>query len=178
MRSAIAEPPPDMAPTAAADLAARVVDRWPAGRPFVVIGSTSVVIGGLVAAVARPAGFELGSWLAAFLVLVGGVAQIALGAGQGWMAPEAPSRRTVFAEAVMWNLALMATITGTLAASPAITTIGGILLVVALTGFFRAVAGGGAVARWPWLAYRAVIVVVVISTPIGLALAWAQHGSP
>lgn len=178
MRSAIAEPPPDMAPTVAVDLVGRVADRWPAGRPFVVIGSTSVVIGGLVAAVARPAGFELGSWLAAFLVLVGGVAQIALGVGQGWMAAEAPSRRTVVAEAALWNLALVATIAGTLAAVPALTTIGGILLVAALIGFFRAVDGRGAVARWPWLLYRAVIVVVVISTPIGLALAWIRHGSP
>ena len=39
-------------------------------------------LGGAVAAVSDPFSFEQGSWLAAFLVLVGGVVQIALGAGQ------------------------------------------------------------------------------------------------
>ena len=53
-----------------------------AARWFVAAGSSCVVVGGLVAAATGPTGFEDGSWVAAYLVLVGGVAQIALGVGQ------------------------------------------------------------------------------------------------
>ena len=52
-----------------------MIARWPSVRPFLLIGSLCTIAGGLVAAVTRPTGFVLGSWTAAFLVLVGGVAQ-------------------------------------------------------------------------------------------------------
>src|SRR3546814_20131767 len=48
-------------------------------------------------------GFEHGSWLAAYLVLVGGVAQIALGGGQAWLADRVPRARTTRTEAWSWN---------------------------------------------------------------------------
>ena len=89
-----------------------------AARWFVAAGSSCVVVGGLVAAATGPTGFEDGSWVAAYLVLVGGVAQIALGVGQQ-LVGAAPIRPGLsMAELVAWNTGVIATIGGTVASSP------------------------------------------------------------
>jgi hypothetical protein len=133
------------------------------------------VAGGLVAAVARPLDLELGSWLAAFLVLVGGVAQIALGAGQAWLCDERPPRRQRDREAVGWNVGVAATVAGSLAAVPVLTSVGGVTMAVALVLFLHGTRASDSGPRWALVSYRAVLVVVLVSTPVGLALAWARH---
>ena len=72
--------------------------------PFVVLGAVSVIAGGLVAAVSAPAGWEHGSWAAAYLVLVTGVAQIGLGAAQAALVAAPPWRRGRAVELLGWNL--------------------------------------------------------------------------
>jgi hypothetical protein len=152
-----------------------MIVRWRAARPFLVIGSLCTIAGGLVAAVTRPTGFALGSWTAAFLVLVGGVAQIALGAGQGWLADHPPSARRVRAEVLWWNVGVAATVVGTLAATPIITTMAGCALVVALGLFIATTKARSSVSRSARVIYRAIATLVLVSVPIGLALAWARH---
>lgn len=156
--------------------AERVIARWPAARPFVVVGSVATIAGGVIAAVTRPTGFELGSWMAAYLVLVGGVAQIALGMGQAWMADLPPRSWEVSGELVSWNLAMLATILGSVLAVPLLTTVGGAASVVALGMFLRGVRHAPSTVRWSVLAYRVVVAIVLISTPIGVALSWTRHG--
>lgn len=117
--------PPSNSGDERADLVDEMIARWSASRPFIFLGSLCTVAGGLVAAMTRPTGFVLGSWTAAFLVLVGGVAQIALGAGQGWLAHQAPLIGRVRAEAAFWNLGVGATIVGTLTGMPIVTTVAG-----------------------------------------------------
>ena len=95
-----------------------LISHWRAARPFVGIGAVLITAGGLVAAITHPTDFELGSWLAAYLVLVGGVAQIALGLGQSWLAEQTPRPATVRAEVASWNVAVAATIVGSLASAP------------------------------------------------------------
>lgn len=155
--------------------------RWPSARPFVVVGAVAVVAGGAVAAVTRPTGFELGPWLAAFLVLVGGVAQIALGAGQAWVADRLPDTRTVRAELTIWNIGLAATIAGSLLPAPQLTALGGVAVLIALALFLSATrshhdAAEPVAPRWARILYPLGIVVVLISTPIGLVLSWTRHG--
>jgi hypothetical protein len=141
------------------------------------VGAACVVAGGLVAAITRPTGFDLGSWLAAFLVLVGGVAPIVLGTGQAWLAAEAPPPGRVRAEATTWYLGVAATVGGTLAGAPVVTTLGGLASAAALVLFLRGVARPGPGRRGAALVlYRAVAAVVLVSTPVGLALAWLRHG--
>lgn len=86
---------------------AELAERWRAACAFVVIGAVFVVAGGLVAAVSGPTDFEQGSWLAAYLVLVGGVAQMVLGAGQAWLAVRIPPGRSTRIEAWSWNIGLV-----------------------------------------------------------------------
>jgi hypothetical protein len=155
--------------------AERLVDRWPAMRPFVLVGAASIVAGGLVAAVTRPLELELGSWLAAFLVLVGGVAQIVLGAGQAWLCDGRPPRRQLISEAAAWNVGVATTIAGSLVALPVLTSVGGIAMAVALVLFLHGTRASASGPRRALATYRAVLVVVLVSTPVGLVLAWARH---
>jgi hypothetical protein len=158
-----------------ADVVDELVARWPSVRPFVLIGSLCTVAGGLVAAVTRPTGFDLGSWTAAFLVLVGGVAQIAFGIGQGWLAYQPPSHRRVRAEAVFWNVGVGAAILGTLTGTPIVTTAAGFALVVALGLFMASTATPNSARRSGRAIYRVLAGIVTVSIPIGLGLAWTRH---
>lgn len=164
----------------AAAVAERFVARWPAMRPFVVIGVPSIVAGGLVAAVSRPTGFDLGPWLAAFLVLVSGVAQLALGIGQAWLAADPPARPVVRVELVTWNVGIAATVAGSLSSAPVVSTIGSVATAAALAVFLgtvgRGAAGPGSRDRVLLVVYRLIVLVVLLSTPIGLVLAWTRHG--
>ena len=152
-----------------------MIDRWPSVRPFLLIGSLCTIAGGLVAAVTRPTGFVLGSWTAAFLVLVGGVAQIALGAGQGWLAYQPPPIRRVRVEVAFWNLGVGATIVGTLTGTPIVTTAAGCALVVALGLFIATTKAPNSTRRSGRVVFRAVAGIVLVSIPIGLGLAWSRH---
>jgi hypothetical protein len=153
-----------------------LVARWSAIRPFLVVGSAAIVVGGVTAAVTRPTGFELGSWMAAYLVLVAGVAQIALGVGQARLAREAPDRAEVRIELVAWNASVVATIVGTLVGAPIVTTLGGVALVLALLRFLAGVRTPAAPSNVSLLLFRIVLTVVAVSTPVGIALAWLRHG--
>lgn len=150
-----------------------------AALPFAVAGTACTVAGGLVAAVTATAPSERGAWAAAYLVLVAGVAQVALGAGQAWLAPSPPAPRLVAAQFTGWNSGNAAVLAGTLLSATPLVDIGGAVLVVALAllvhGTRGARAGGaGALAarrRWSLHAFRLLVVVLLVSVPIGLVLA-------
>lgn len=159
-------------PTGPAELA----ERWRAASVFVIVGSTCVVAGGLVAAVTGPTDFEHGSWLAAYLVLVGGVAQIVLGAGQAWLARRAPPARSTRSEALSWNIGAVAVVLGTLWSEPALTTAGGTASMVALGLFVAGVRRVRPSSRRVGLLYRGIVGIVLVSVPVGVVLAWIRHG--
>lgn len=138
---------------------------------FCVIGLVCIVMGGLVAAVTSPLGLQHGSWAAAYLVLVGGVAQGGLGIGQHFLAPRAPDKRVVGVELAAWNSGGLAVIGGTVVGNPWIVDLGGLLLAVALICMIavtRDARPGSRVLAW---GYRILLAVIIISIPIGLTLA-------
>jgi hypothetical protein len=145
-----------------------------AALPFVVLGSACIVAGGLVSAVTAMAPSEHGSWAAAYLVLVAGVAQIGLGAAQAALAPRAPSRRLIAAEVALWNLGNAAVMAGTLAGRLWLVDVGGGVLVVALAAFGYAVRGAGQRGGWLLAAFRLLVAVLLVSIPVGLWLARFQ----
>ena len=85
---------------------------------FGVVALICVVAGGLVAAVTGPLHLEHGSWAAAYLVLVGGVAQGALGISQYFLAAQRFVGWKVIAELVAWNSASAAGTGGRLTGNP------------------------------------------------------------
>jgi hypothetical protein len=146
------------------------------------IGVFSVVLGGLVAAVTGPLDLVHGSWLAAYLVLVGGVTQCAMGQAR-FRRPDAMGPRGSWAQIGCWNLGNAVVIGTTLAGEPLAVDLGSALLVIALAIAFRAArpgAGTAAPATGGWsplvgLAYRALLLVLALSIPVGMALSQSRH---
>jgi amino acid transporter len=142
--------------------------QWHASRLFGITGALAVVAGGLVAAVTASVPSEYGAWAAAYLVLIVGVAQIALGFGQALLASGIPGRNTVIFEFVTFNVGNASVLAGTLLGYVWLVDAGGVLLVLALVMFLRgrrAPCDG-----WLSMAYRVLIAIVLMSIPVGLVL--------
>lgn len=143
------------------------------GLVFALIGTVSVIVGGLIAAVSRPLDWSYGSWVSAYLVLVTGVAQFVLGVGQDHLTDhlsERPlRRRTIWTEIAGLNIGSAAVISGTLMSRPWIVDVGGLLIFIALVQALLAVRGvpSGVLA----VLYRLIIGIVIVSIPVGLVLA-------
>lgn len=157
--------------------------RTAAMLPFLLLGAAGIIAGGLCAAVSASAPSRLAAWAAAYLVLVVGVAQVALGLGQAHLAQRLPTRRVVLTEFVAFNLGNAAVLAGTALAMPMLVNLGGLLLAVSLVVFALRMRGVRDSAawhsrphRWLVLAYQAVLVVVLVSIPIGLVLAQLRAG--
>jgi hypothetical protein len=144
-------------------------ERWPVAAWFVIAGACCVIAGGLIAAITAHDPTRHGVWSVAYLVLVGGVAQVALGAGQAILARELPDHTTTTLEFVALNAGNAAVIAGTLLDLTWLVDAGGILLIATLILFLRGVRGVPNIA--PVLVYRALIVFVMGSIPVGLVLA-------
>jgi len=138
---------------------------------FAVIGLACVVAGGLVAAVTAHAPTQHASWAAAYLVLVAGVAQVGLGAGVAALAPQPPTPRVWAASLLGWNAGNAAVIAGTVGEVVALVDVGGVLLVLALVLMIWTVRGAATGRRWLLWGFRVLVVVLLVSIPIGLVLA-------
>lgn len=133
-----------------------------------MLAIVSIVLGGLVAAVTGPLQWPRGSWVAAYLVLVTGVAQAGLGMGALLLGRRPPSRTSALVELFAWNVGSALVIAGQLLDSVVALAVGSGLLVVALVLWERDVRGSGAGA-WVW-GYRALAFLLLVSIPVGVTL--------
>lgn len=138
--------------------------------PFIVVGGLSLVGGGVVSAASAGGPSYYSAWAVAYLVLVCGVAQLVLGLGQSSLASTAPSPRLLAAQVVALNVSNAAVLLGTLAGIPVVTYLGAGLLVLALVLFIWGVRGHQARNAWLVWAFRAMVVVLLVSAPIGLVI--------
>lgn len=143
--------------------------------PFAGVGLAAVVAGGLIAAAVAYAPTEPLVWLVAYLVLIVGVTQAALGVGQYRLADRPLTPALLWAQFALYNLGNAGVIAGTLLDLPLLVDVGGVLLVVALIGFLLGSRGTGKDGTLRWL-YRILIVLLLISVPIGLLLAQLKAG--
>ncbi|MGB3303664.1 MAG: hypothetical protein WBA98_13325 [Gordonia sp. (in: high G+C Gram-positive bacteria)] len=136
---------------------------------FTVAGMVFVIAGGLVAAATGPLNWSKGSWLSAFMVLVCGVALIAIGIAQQHSTEPVP-RRTRLVQLGGWLLANGLVAVGALVDIAALTAIGSILLLAIL--LLTAWVGLNLVrTRHAWAyVYVAILLVLAVSAPIGMAL--------
>lgn len=141
--------------------------------PYTAAGAAFVVVGGLVAAVTRPLDLAKGSWLAAYLVLVCGVALVVIGVAQQQLTRAIPQRERTW-QLAGWGVANTLVIAGSLSSVPLITDAGSVVLFATL-----------ALTAWigrPLLhthrgaasAYIAVLIILAVSAPIGSFLAHAR----
>lgn len=141
------------------------------------LAGSLIVAGGLVAAVNSATPFAHGSWLAAYLVLVGGVAQLALAGGPLLFPEPASSQALARAQLGLWNAGTAIVAVGVLTDANAVVTLGSVVVLAALACFAR----GAGPARGPGagrvIAYRLVIALLAVSVVVGIALA-GSGGSP
>ncbi|MGH3200339.1 MAG: hypothetical protein ACRDNT_31475 [Streptosporangiaceae bacterium] len=145
----------------------------PAGRPFVLLGGACVIGGGLLSAAMAPAASYHSSWAVAYIVLIAGVAQAALGLGQTALTGGDVPRRVVRAELAGWNLGNAAVVAGTLLEVAPVLYTGCALLVAALMLVLYAIrhAQPGRVL----VATRVIVALLLISMPIGIVLQALDH---
>jgi hypothetical protein len=129
------------------------------------------VAGGLVAAVTALAPSQLASWTTAYLVLVGGVAQAALGAGRALLIARPLGRAGITAELTAWNAGNGAVLAGTLLGATWLADVGGVLLAAVLALMIAATRGATRQPAWPLHLYRALAALVLVSIPVGLVIA-------
>jgi hypothetical protein len=145
---------------------------------FAALASALIITGGLVAAVNSAAPFTHGSWLAAYLVLVGGVSQFVLGLGRLALPAPLPSAQLRRAQVVLWNAGSLVVVGGVLTDVAPLVTLGSAFVLAALACF----AAGARLAREApgalglMVAYHAVVMVLAVSVIIGSVLAYATPG--
>ncbi|MGB3413517.1 MAG: hypothetical protein WBA28_02245 [Microbacteriaceae bacterium] len=132
------------------------------------IGVAFIVLGGMVAAFAGPLQFEKGSWLAAYLVLILGVAQCILSRQSEFLGLTPPATNPTILRIAAWNLGNALVITGALSSQPIISDIGGVLLIIALVLALLDTRGSNHKIQAGIL--RAIYLILIVSIPIGLTL--------
>lgn len=124
----------------------------------------------MLAAVTGPLQLSKGSWAAAYLVLVAGVAQYVMGvAVKHWHRAGSTTQRWWWFG--LWNLGHIGVLTGSVAGVTIIVFAGSALLVAALVlAFLATFRLDGAAHRMLLLGYRIMLVLLAISIPIGVVL--------
>jgi hypothetical protein len=176
----------------AAPPAAAVDEQTDVARFMVAGGAGCVILGGLVAAITGPLGLENGSWLAAYLVLVCGVGAYATGTMQARPAPTPTPQARSLTQLGCWSLGNAAVITGAMTGIAIIVDAGVPLLVIALalaladalrrdrpTESPHQTAGNPAPGsnRLTGWAYRSLLLVLMISAPVGAVLAHLRNAA-
>ncbi|MEO5724185.1 MAG: hypothetical protein ABIQ39_07755 [Ilumatobacteraceae bacterium] len=146
----------------------KLEERWSIALPFLILGSTCIVAGGVTSAATAYNRSQHASWVVAYLVLVAGVAQVALGLGQAALSIKTPSKVTVTGELIAWNGGNVAVIVGTLLTTSLLTDVGGALLMIALALFVYTARGGHA--GWARQMFRITVLIILLSIPVGLVL--------
>lgn len=151
---------------------------------MIVVGISCVVLGGLVAAATGPLDLAHGSWVAAYLVLVAGVAQCAMGYARlqrSELGVAAPFVRTQLAT---WNLGHVLVVGGTLISIPLVVSSGSVLLIVALAIALSATRASPACTAssgrhqgsvWALCAYQTLLLTLAVCIPVGVTLSYLRH---
>lgn len=154
----------------------RLWDQRAAFKPFAIAGATAVVAGGaLAAAIAAPSPTRHGVWAVAYLVLVLGVGQLMLGAGQALLAADPLTPGLAAATAAAFNVSGVVIVLGVVTDRIVAFDVGAALLLVVLAWLFYVVRRS-ARHGWALLAYRLFIAALIVSIPIGMLITTAARG--
>lgn len=142
--------------------------RLHASRIFLFSALFWIVLGGLLSAATANTPTRVIMWMSAYLTLVGGVAQAALGAGQSYLARRLPTGGMRIVQWAVFHVGSAAVIGGVLMAAQWLTNVGTVVFDLSLLMFYVAVQDGRKSA-WLW-PYRIAILVVGLSSFIGIVL--------
>lgn len=146
--------------------------RMSAARPFLIVATTAIVGGGGVAAAVAHAPTRHLVWMVAYLVLVGGVVQVALGLGQALLPATLPSRQFRAGECVLFNLGNAGVIMGTLLSATFVVALGTLVFVASLAMFLAGLRGSAR--GWMVNLLRGVLLLTGCGAIVGLILTFLR----
>ena len=140
--------------------------------PFLIAGIAYTIAGGMLAAATAFTTTEKTAWATAYIVLIGGVVQVALGAALAILAPESDARWKwgIFA---LFNLGNVGVLVGQLTATVLVTDAATVALAASLAWALVATRqGSGRPEHRGWLlAFRILLVFLAVSMVTGVVLA-------
>lgn len=142
--------------------------------PFLIAGIAYTIAGGMLAAATAFTTTEKTAWATAYIVLIGGVVQVALGAALATLAPEADAKWKwgIFG---LFNVGNIGVLVGQLTATVLLTDVATVVLALSLVGAFvattRGAAGASQAHRKLLLAFRILLVFLAVSMITGIVLA-------
>lgn len=143
-------------------------DEVAAAAPFTVLGVVAIVAGGVIAAAVAHRPTQHLVWMVAYLVLVVGVVQYALGAGQVSLSVKAPNPGKAWKQWSLLNVGHVGVIAGTLSGSLILVCAGTACYDAAIVWLVLAVRS--AQRGMQLNAYRGLVLIMLISSLVGLAL--------
>lgn len=136
--------------------------------PFKVCAWTAIVVAGGIAAASAHAPQRHIIWLVAYLVLIVGAAQYALGHGQLVLSDKKPALSTIWAQWAALNLGQLGIITGTLMSRFGLVAAASLIYMLTVAWFGWRVRH--AERSLLLLAWRAMVIVLLAAALVGLAL--------
>ena len=140
------------------------------GQPLIAVALIGAAAAGAAIALRFVAPFEHGSWLIAYLVLVGALAPYLLAAGLDRLGVDADRRGRL--EAAAWLAAVVMVPAGVLLDARLAVVAGSAALLAALVSIARRTPAD--VAARHRLAHDAIIAFMALSTFVGIGLAWSR----
>lgn len=142
--------------------------------PFLIAGAAYTIGGGLLAAATAYVTTQKTAWATAYIVLIGGVVQIALGAALAHLAPRAAAT-TDWIILALFNLGNAGVLAGQLGGVVLLTDLGTLSLAVSLALALVATwrgsdAGGPTHPGWLW-GFRVLLAFLAVSMVTGVVLA-------
>ncbi|HEU0256946.1 MAG TPA: hypothetical protein VFQ96_03810 [Microbacteriaceae bacterium] len=137
-------------------------------RAFLILGIVAVVGGGLLSAIIAPTPSYVGSWAVAYIVLVGGAAQVALGVAQASVARRPLTRGILLTQVLLLNLGVAGTVVATVANIPVLLYLSAAAQVAAVIFLLAATRKGRPGAAL--ITLRVVAIVLLIGSPTGVIL--------
>lgn len=135
---------------------------------FAGTGAMAIIVAGALSAALAHVPTRAAMWLAAYLVLVVGVAQIGLGVGQARLASRPAGAALLGSQWLLFNGANALVVAGRLLVRPADVVLGAAVLAVALGLFLRGVRGAGG--GWLLWIYRLLVALLACSALVGVGL--------
>lgn len=141
--------------------------------PFLVVAAIAIIGAGLVAAASAHAPSQPVVWMVAYLVLVVGTAQAALGVAQAWCSLVPPSTGFRMTQFLLFNAGNVGVIGGTLYAYWPVVLAGSVLFTMALTMFLYS--SWKSRRGWPIHVYRLLLASLFVGAAVGTALSAIRH---
>lgn len=138
--------------------------------PFKAFGAAAIIAAGFIAAAIAYHSTEHLVWMIAYLVLVVGVVQYVLGAGQERLADKKPSGLAIGGQWLVLNLGNAGVIGGTLLGSFVAVVIGTVLFAAAMVWFLWCTRGGAT--GWLRRGYRVLALFMLASSLVGLVVSF------